>query len=68
MPKCPNCNHKHDFWDVDEMEITHRNTRPFIRIKGCTHNKEDSNGYVNLKETTVHGCPICYILFWEDRI
>ena len=68
MPKCPNCKHKHDFWDVELMDITHRDTKPFIRIKGNYHNKENSAGYMHLKETTVYGCPMCYIVFWDDVI
>ena len=65
MPKCPNCKHKHDFWDVELMDRTHRDTESFIRITGCVHHTEDGNGYDRLNQTIMYGCPICKIVFWS---
>lgn len=66
MPICPNCKHKHNFWDVELMECTHQDTKAFIRIKGCTHHTEDYHGYTRLKETIMYGCPKCNVVFWVD--
>lgn len=66
MPFCPNCKHKHNFWDAELMEYTHQNTKAFIRIKGGYNYTENSYGYTRLKETIIYGCPKCHIVFWFE--
>ena len=67
MPKCPNCNHKHDFWDVELMELTFQFTEKFIEITGCNHREENANGYDILKNTKMYGCPKCHLVFWAEN-
>lgn len=67
MPECPNCKHKHDFWDAKLMKRTHTNTEKFIEINGCTHQSEDYAGRFQLKEVKMFGCPKCYIVFWDEN-
>lgn len=63
MPQCPVCEHKHNFWNVDEMEYTHKDTEKFIEITGCHHKGEDGNGYEAIRIARLFGCPKCKIVF-----
>lgn len=66
MPECPNCKHKHDFWDAETMTRTYQNTEKFIEIEGCHHEEDDYRELHKVKLTKMYGCPMCHIVFWVD--
>lgn len=67
MPACPNCNYKHRFWDASLMNITHINSKPFIKITGCHYEEVDNRGFEITRIAHLYSCPQCHMVFWREN-